>query len=103
MADTMVENPELGWLRALKGTAETATAQVPTIDAPTGSIGPGPAWTGEKARSTHSDLLSPTATDLKKALTDVVGDVQDAIDAVSPREVSEATAKFMRNDRAHAG
>jgi hypothetical protein len=92
-----VENPTIGWLQALKASVETARAGVPDIEAPTKSIGPGPAWTGTKADETHHTLAGMAPT-LKAALNDLAADVQDAIAAVHPKKMTAQEAHFLLND-----
>lgn len=84
----------IGWLESLKSTVEIRVSGVKDIDGPTGSIGPGPGWTGERADTVH-ETLSGMAPGLKAALKALESDVQDAIDDVSPKLVTPTHARGM--------
>ncbi|WP_046771492.1 hypothetical protein [Jiangella alkaliphila] len=95
--DRMVPNPFISAMESLKTRTSNAVAETPNMDAPAGSIGPGPAWTGVKARQIHDDYLAPNAQPLKTALSELVGDVEEKIGTLDP-EVSEGAARAMRMD-----
>lgn len=93
----MVPNPLISAMQALVTRAETAVDETPNMDAPTETIGEGPAWTGTKARQTHDDHLSPNAGPVKSALNHLVEDVQAKMSELDPL-VSEGVAKAIRVD-----
>lgn len=95
-----VPNPVLGWLQSLLSRVQTAQSAIPNIDAPTASIGPGPAWTGSKARDVHDHDLAPHAKPFKDALNALDDEVSAKIAEVRSSEptVSAGVAKAMRLD-----
>lgn len=97
---TPVPNPVIGWLQSLLGRVQAAQAAIPTIDAPTSSIGPGPAWTGSTARGVHDHDLAPHAKPFKDALDELDDQVSAKIAEVRSSEptVSAGVAKAMRLD-----
>ena len=90
-----VSNPQLTWLASLLRRVQSAKAAIPSLDAPTSSIGPGPAWTGTRANSVHDHDLAPVARPFSQALNTLESDVQAEI-AKTPKTVSAAEAKMMR-------
>ncbi|WP_129668076.1 hypothetical protein [Phytoactinopolyspora endophytica] len=98
--EDMVSNPMISAMGSLITRTENAVEETPNIDDPTGSIGEGPAWTGSKARQIHDDYLSPNADPVRSALNNLVDDVQTRQGELDP-EVTEETARIMRNDLAH--
>ncbi|TDC54433.1 hypothetical protein E1212_03055 [Jiangella ureilytica] len=92
-----VPNPFISAMNGLKTRTENAVEATPNMDAPTRSIGEGPAWTGSKARQVHDDYLGPNAGPVKSALSNLVADVEAAIAELDPM-VSEGTARAMRYD-----
>lgn len=92
-----VPNPELAWLRALLTRVQSAQSEVPDIDGPTGSIGPGPAWTGTRALAVHDQQLAPVAGQFKQALNALDTAVQEKINS-TPATVTANVAKLMRLD-----
>lgn len=100
MADVdnrQVPNPALEWLGQLLRRVQSAKGAIPTLDAPTSSIGPGPAWTGTKANSVHDHDLAPIARPFSQALNALEGDVNAEI-AKTDKTVPASTAKMMRTD-----
>ncbi|TDE15931.1 hypothetical protein [Jiangella asiatica] len=93
----MVPNPYISAMEGLVTRTENAVADTPNMDAPTESIGEGPAWSGSKARQIHDDYLSPNAGPVKTALNQLVGDVEEKKGELDP-EVPEGTARAMRYD-----
>ncbi|RLV48521.1 hypothetical protein D9V37_14190 [Nocardioides mangrovicus] len=96
-APANVENPMIGYLRSLKSSVESAVASTPDIEAPTSAISAGSAWTGTRAKAVHEELAGIAPT-LRSCLQSLAGDVQDAMDAVSPKEVTAVEAKVIRID-----
>ncbi|RIQ20872.1 hypothetical protein [Jiangella rhizosphaerae] len=92
-----VPNPFISAMEGLKTRTSNAVEDTPNMDAPTGSIGEGPAWTGSKAREVHDDYLAPNAGPVKTALNNLVADVEAAIAELDPM-VPEGTARAMRYD-----
>lgn len=92
-----VPNPFISAMEGLKTRTSNAVAETPNMDAPTGSIGEGPAWTGRNARAVHDDYLAPNAAPVKSALNELVNDVEEKIATLDPM-VSEGAARAMRAD-----
>jgi hypothetical protein len=99
--DTQVPNPALGWLQTLLHEVQSAQSAIPLLDKPTGSIGPGPAWTGSKADSTHDHDLAPVAKPFAAALNALDGDVQAEINRL-PKTVSSTVAHAMIMEHEYA-
>jgi len=95
--EQMVPNPLLNAIDFVISRTETAVEDTPYMDSPAESIGDGPAWTGPTGRGGHDDYLAPHAQAVKSALNNLVGDVQDAKNAIEP-EVTQATARAIRID-----
>lgn len=95
--EQMVPNPLIYAIDNLKTRTENAVSETPNMDAPTESIGPGPAWTGSTARGVHDDYLAPHAQAVKSALDNLVQDVEDAKSDLDPM-VSEGVARAIRVD-----
>lgn len=95
--EVMVPNPLLHAIDSLKTRTETAVSETPNMNEPTGSIGPGPAWTGPAARQVHDDHLALHAEAVASALNHIVQDVEDAKgDIESP--ISANLARVIRYD-----
>lgn len=97
MTPPQVPNPEIQWLQALLRSVEAAQQAIPTLDAPTSSIGPGPAWTGTRADKVHDNDLAPAARPFAQALKNLDSGVREQLNSV-PKTVSATTAKLMRDD-----
>lgn len=95
----MVPNPLISAMEGLVTRTENAVSETPNMDGPTGTIGEGPAWTGAKAREMQDDYLSPNAQPVRTALQGLVDDVETKMGELD-EEVSEGTARMMRNDLA---
>jgi hypothetical protein len=95
--ERMVPNPYLAAIQRLVTRTETAVDETPNMDAPTESIGEGPAWTGRKAREIHDDYLSPNAEPVRIALNNLVSDVETRKGEIDP-EVTERMARLIQND-----
>ncbi|NED96320.1 hypothetical protein G1H11_13480 [Phytoactinopolyspora alkaliphila] len=95
--ERMVPNPYLAAMDSLIRRTENAVEDTPNMDAPTDSIGEGPAWTGRKAREIHDDYLSPNADPVRTALNDLVSDVETRKGEFDA-EVPEGVANAIRAD-----
>ena len=95
--EQMVANPLLHAIDNLKTRTENAVSETPNMDAPTESIGSGPAWTGPTARGVRDDYLAPHAQAVKSALDNLVQDVEDAKADLDPM-VTEGVARAIRVD-----
>jgi hypothetical protein len=95
--EQMVPNPYKSELQRVKTTTETAVENTPDIDDPASTIGPGPAWSGPKAREVHDNEIDPYGQPIRSALANLVSDVEEKLSSM-PDEVTESQATWMRND-----
>ncbi len=71
-------NPDKQKLKQLLDDAAWATSQVPLIGSHVCQIGAGPAWKSPLARKVHDQQLGPLADDVRRALKDLVDQLDDA-------------------------